>query len=236
MEGRIHSFESLGAVDGPGIRFVVFMQGCTLKCKYCQNRDTWDLHGGISYTSDELVEKILKYKNYIMPNGGVTISGGEPLLQSKFLIEVFSKLKEHEIHTCIDTSGTVVLTEEIKKIINLTDLFLLDIKCINDEKAKELTGVSNKKELAFAEYLSNIGKPMWIRQVLVPGITDDEQDLLKLKDFISTLKTVEKVEILPYHDLGKFKWEKLGLKYELENYRTATNKDVKIAKDILGIN
>lgn len=235
MEGRIHSFESLGAVDGPGVRFVVFMQGCSLKCKYCQNRDTWDLHGGTTYSVEELIEKILRYKNYIMPNGGVTISGGEPLLQAKFLIELFTELKKYNIHTCIDTSGSFDLTYDIKKLIDLTDLCLLDIKCINDEKAKELTGVSNKKELAFAEYLSSIGKPMWIRQVLVPDITDDEQDLLALKDFISTLKTVEKVEILPYHDLGKFKWEKLGCKYELEGYRTANNDDVKRAKEILGI-
>lgn len=235
MEGRIHSFESLGAVDGPGVRFVVFMQGCSLKCKYCQNRDTWNLKAGTTYSSDEIVEKILRYKNYIMPNGGVTISGGEPLLQAKFLIELFTKLRQYNIHTCIDTSGSVALTDEIKELINLTDLFLLDIKCINDEKAINLTGVSNKKELAFAKYLSNINKPMWIRQVLVPGYTDDEQDLVKLKEFISTLKSVEKVEILPYHDLGKFKWEQLGEIYPLEKVRTANNDDVKRAKEILGI-
>lgn len=235
MEGRIHSFESLGAVDGPGVRFVVFMQGCSLKCKYCQNRDTWNLKGGTTYSSDEIVEKILRYKNYIMPNGGVTISGGEPLLQAKFLIELFTKLSQYNIHICIDTSGSVALTDEIKELINLTDLFLLDIKCINDEKAINLTGVSNKKELEFAKYLSNINKPMWIRQVLVPGYTDDEQDLVKLKEFISTLKSVEKVEILPYHDLGKFKWEQLGEIYPLEKVRTANNDDVKRAKEILGI-
>ena len=235
MEGRIHSFESLGAVDGPGVRFVVFMQGCALKCKYCQNRDTWNLKGGTTYSSDEIVDKILRYKNYIMPNGGVTISGGEPLLQTKFLIELFTKLKKYNIHTCIDTSGSVVLTDEIKELIYLTDLFLLDIKCINDEKAINLTGVSNKKELEFARYLSNINKPMWIRQVLVPGYTDDEQDLIKLREFISTLKFVEKVEVLPYHDLGKFKWEQLGEVYPLENVRTANNDDVKRAKEILEI-
>ena len=235
MEGRIHSFESLGAVDGPGVRFVVFMQGCNLKCKYCQNRDTWNLKGGTTYSSDEIVEKILRYKNYIMPNGGVTISGGEPLLQAKFLIELFTKLKKCNIHTCIDTSGSVVLTDEIKELINLTDLFLLDIKCINDEKAINLTGVSKKKELEFARYLSNINKTMWIRQVLVPGYTDNEQDLIKLREFISTLKSVEKVEVLPYHDLGKFKWEQLGEVYPLEKVRTANNDDVKRAKEILKI-
>lgn len=235
MKARIHSFESLGAVDGPGVRFVIFMQGCSLKCKYCQNRDTWDLHGGQEYSVDEILEKILRYKNYIMPNGGVTISGGEPLLQAKFLIELFTKLKEHNIHTCIDTSGSFDITDDIKRLINLTDLFLLDIKCINDKKCLELTGISNKKELSFAKYLSDSNKPLWIRQVLVPGITDDEQDLLKLKEFISSLKTVEKVEILPYHDLGKFKWEKLDLKYPLEGCRTASIEDVKKAKNILGI-
>lgn len=236
MEGKIHSFESLGAVDGPGVRFVIFMQGCYLKCKYCQNRDTWDLHGGTTYSVEEIVEKILRYKNYIIPNGGVTISGGEPLLQANFLIELFTELKKYDIHTCIDTSGNVALTDDIKDLINLTDLFLLDIKCINDEKAIDLTGVSNKKELEFARYLSNINKPLWIRQVLVPGYTDDEQDLLELKDFINTLKSLEKIEILPYHDLGKFKWEKLGEIYPLQNIRTANNDDVNRAKEILGIN
>ncbi len=235
MKARIHSFESLGAVDGPGVRFVIFMQGCSLRCKYCQNRDTWDLHGGTEYSVDEILEKVLRYKNYFGSNGGVTVSGGEPLLQAKFLIELFTKLKKHHLHTCIDTSGSFDLSNDIKELINLTDLFLLDIKCINDEKCLELTGVSNKKELEFAKYLSNNNKPLWIRQVLVPGITDDKQDLLKLKEFISTLKTVEKVEVLPYHDLGKFKWEQLGCEYPLKGNRTASSEDVKRAKEILGI-
>ena len=160
MKARIHSFESLGAVDGPGVRFVIFMQGCPLECKYCQNRDTWDIHGGEEYSVDEILEKILRYKNYIMSNGGVTISGGEPLLQARFLIELFTKLKENNIHTCIDTSGSFDLSYDIKKLINLTDLFLLDIKCINDKKCIELTGVSNKKELNFAKYLSDNNKPL----------------------------------------------------------------------------
>lgn len=235
MKARIHSFESLGAVDGPGVRFVIFMQGCSLKCKYCQNRDTWDLHGGQEYSVDEIVGKVLRYKHYFMPNGGVTISGGEPLLQAKFLIALFTKLKEHHIHTCIDTSGSFDITDEIKGLIDLTDLFLLDIKCINDTKCSALTGISNKKELNFAKYLSDNHKPLWIRQVLVPGITDDEQDLLKLKEFISSLHTVENIEVLAYHDLGKFKWEQLGCEYPLEGYRTANSNDVKRAKEILGI-
>ena len=234
--GRVHSFETFGAVDGPGIRFVIFMQGCSLQCKYCQNRDTWEINAGNQYSAEELLNKILKYKNYFLASGGgVTVSGGEPLLQYKFLIELFTLLKKENIHTAIDTSGNVDLTDDMKKLIDLTDLFLLDIKCINDEICKKLTGVSNKKELAFAKYLSSINKPTWIRQVIVPTITDRTEDLLALKDFLSTLTNVEKIELLPYRDLGKSKWIKLGLKYELENIRVANNNDIEYAKRILGI-
>ena len=234
--GRVHSFDTFGAVDGPGIRFVIFMQGCSLQCKYCQNRDTWEINAGNQYSAEELLNKILKYKNYFLASGGgVTVSGGEPLLQYKFLIELFTLLKKENIHTAIDTSGNVDLTDDMKKLIDLTDLFLLDIKCINDEICKKLTGVSNKKELAFAKYLSSINKPTWIRQVIVPTITDRTEDLLALKDFLSTLTNVEKIELLPYHDLGKSKWIKLGLKYELENIRVANNNDIEYAKRILGI-
>ena len=152
---RIHSFESFGAVDGPGIRFVIFMQGCSLKCKYCQNRDTWNLNSGMEYTSDELVSKVSRYKNYFtVSGGGVTVSGGEPLLQTPFLIEFFTKLKSLGIHTAIDTSGSFAITDSMKKLIDLTDLFLLDIKCINDKICKDLTGVSNQRELEFARYLN----------------------------------------------------------------------------------
>lgn len=231
---RIHSFESFGTVDGPGIRFVIFMQGCHLKCKYCQNRDTWDAKKGEIYTVEEIVEKIEKYKSYILPSGGgVTISGGEPLLQTPFLISLFKQLKKRNIPTAIDTSGAFSLTEEIKELIDLTDLFLLDIKCINDEICKDLTGLSNQKELEFAKYLSEQGKKIWIRQVLVPGITDKEEDLIKLKEFLAELKTIEKIEILPYHSMGKFKWIELGKKYLLEEVPEASNEDVKKAKEIL---
>ena len=233
---KVHSVESFGTVDGPGIRFVLFLQGCHLQCKYCHNRDTWDMNGGEYKSIDDIFEKIKRYKNYIMPSGGgVTVTGGEPLLQVKFLIELFKKLKEERIHTCIDTSGMVAITEDIKEVLKYTDLVLLDIKHIDDEKCKELVGVSNKRELEFAKYLSENGIKMWIRQVLVPGYTDDEQDLLKLKEFIKSLKTVEKVQILPYHSMGKYKWEKLGLKYELENVRDANQSDVERAKKILEI-
>ena len=232
---KIHSIESFGTVDGPGIRFVIFLQGCHLRCKYCHNRDTWDMNCGKYESLDNIFNKILRYKNYIHPNGGVTVTGGEPLLQVKFLIELFKKLKAEKIHTCIDTSGMVSLTDDIKSLLSLTDLVLLDIKHIDSDKSKDLIGFSNETELAFAKYLSDNGNHMWIRQVLIPGYTDDENDLLKLKNFISSLKNVDKIEILPYHNMGKYKWKELGLKYELENIREANNKDIIRAKKILGI-
>lgn len=231
---KVHSIESFGTLDGPGIRFVLFLQGCSLKCKYCHNRDTWDINGGEYKSLDDIYNKIKKYKNYIK-NGGVTVTGGEPLLQYQFLIELFTKLKKQGIHTCIDTSGMVALTDKIKELIELTDLFLLDIKHIDSKKCKNLVGFSNEKELEFAKYLSNIGKHMWIRQVLIPGITNNKDDLINLKEFISTLKTVDKIEILPYHTLGKYKWKDLGLPYELEDIPTATDDDINNAKAILGI-
>lgn len=232
---KVHSIESFGTVDGPGIRFVLFLQGCHLKCKYCHNRDTWNMNGGSYISLDSIFEKIMRYKNYIYPNGGVTVTGGEPLLQPKFLIELFKKLKKEKIHTCIDTSGMVNLTDDIKTLLSLTDLVLLDIKHIDPIKCKELVGFSNELEIKFANYLSDNNIPMWIRQVLIPSLTDDKQDLLKLKNFIHSLKSVEKVEILPYHNLGEFKWHELGLKYDLENIPPATDKDVKRAKEILDL-
>ena len=170
-----------------------------------------------------------------LSGGGVTVTGGEPLLQVKFLIGFFKRLKEEKINTCIDTSGMFNITEDIKEVLKYTDLVLLDIKHIDDEKCKDLVGFSNKKELEFARYLSENNKKMWIRQVLVPGYTDDEKDLVKLKEFLATLKTVEKVQILKYHSMGKYKWEKLGQKYELEGVRDATLEDEERAKKILGI-
>lgn len=234
LVGKIHSFETLGAVDGPGIRFILFMQGCPLRCKFCHNRDTWDCKGGNEYTVNEIYEKILKYKNYfIASNGGVTVSGGEPLLQTNFVTELFKRLKQAGINTALDTSGMFDITDKIKELIDLTDLFLVDIKSINDEICKDLVGHSNKKELEFIKYLDSIGKEIWIRQVIVPGITDIEEDLYKLRDFINSIEHITKVDLLPYHDLGKYKWLELNETYPLENIRTANNDDVERVQKIL---
>ncbi len=236
MLGRIHSTESFGTVDGPGIRFVIFMQGCTLKCKYCHNRDTWEVNSGNLVSIEELIKEIKNYKAYIdNSGGGVTVSGGEPLIQAEFVTELFKQLKQLGIHTALDTAGSLPLSNSIKELLKYTDLVLLDIKHINDEKSKQLTGFSNKNNLEFAKYLSNINIPVWIRQVLVPGYTDDEFDLQKLKEFIDSLSNVQKVELLPYHNLGKFKWKELNDKYELENVIPPSQKDIEKAKQILGI-
>ena len=235
--GKVHSIETFGTVDGPGIRFVIFMQGCPLKCLYCHNRDTWEVNAGNLTKVEDLVSEIKRYLPYINSSGGgVTVSGGEPLLQANFVTSLFKELHKINIHTCLDTAGSLPINDSIEKLLKYTDLVLLDIKHIDDEKAKVLTGLSNKNNLAFARYLSDHSIPVWIRQVLVPGYTDDENDLLRLKDFISTLSNVEKVELLPYHDLGKFKWKELGLVYPLENVRLANNDDILRAKKILNIN
>ncbi len=234
--GKIHSFESFGTVDGPGIRFVIFMQGCPLKCKYCHNRDTWNASGGTEYSIEDVMKKLLRLKPYMKTSGGgVTVSGGEPLLQIDFVTKLFQKLKEANIHTALDTSGTLPIHEKTQTLLEYTDLVLLDIKHIDNQKCIELTGAPNHNTLHFANYLSEHNIPMWIRQVLIPGFTDDENDLKTLQEFISHLKTVEKVEILPYHDLGKFKWKELNEKYELENVIPPTAEEIKKAKKILEI-
>ncbi len=232
--GRVHSFESFSTVDGPGVRFVIFLQGCPLRCKYCHNRDTRDVNLGEVYTVDEIVEKVLHYKEYIAENGGVTISGGEPLIQLDFVIALFKRLKEHNIHTTLDTSGFID-ADKLKDLLEYTDLVLLDLKQMDDDSHKDLTHVSNGKILKFAKHLSENNIPMWIRHVLVPGYTDNENHLIKLKEFIQTLNAVEKVEVLGYHTMGKDKWELLGETYPLEGVPEASDQDIARAEEILGV-
>ncbi len=238
MTGFIHSFESFGTVDGPGIRFVVFLQGCPLRCQYCHNPDTWRA-GGKEYSVEDVISQALRYKKYFGDKGGVTVTGGEPLLQIDFVTELFTKLKAQGVHTCVDTSGITFrekdegTVEKHKKLLEVADLFLLDIKHIDEEKCKKLTGQSNQNTLAFAKFLSDNGKPMWIRQVLVSGLTDDEEDLLQTRAFIDSLQTVERVEVLPYHTMGIVKYKNLGLAYPLEGVESPTKEKVANAKRIL---
>lgn len=233
--GLVHSFETFTTVDGPGIRFILFLSNCPLRCKYCHNPDTWACKGK-EYSVDDIVNEILKYKNYYK-NGGVTISGGEPLLQIDFVIEIFKKLKKYNMHTAIDTSGITFNENQIEKFDELnkyTDLYLLDIKEIDEKKHIELTGKSNKNILEFAQYLSKNNKKVWIRHVIVPTINLDKDDLIKTREFINTLNNVERVDVLPYHTLGVHKYKELGLKYPLEGVRTPTSEEIKFAKEILG--
>lgn len=237
---RIHSFESFGTVDGPGVRFVVFMQGCPLRCKYCHNPDTWEFAGGKEYSALEVKEEIIKYKNYIK-DGGVTISGGEPLAQIDFVIELFKMLKKEGLHTCVDTSGILFdetkeeVVKKYEELLTVCDLFLLDIKHIQSEKHKELTGFNNEHILAFAKFLQAHHKPMWVRHVLVDGYTNEEVYLHELRKFLDTLDNVEKVEILPYHTLGLPKYEKMGITYPLLGVQSPSKEAVEKAKAIVGV-
>ena len=241
MQGYIHSIESMAAVDGPGVRFVVFMQGCNMRCKFCHNPETWGYGTTSLYTPDELLKKALKYRSswgYDSSRGGVTVSGGEPLLQIEFVTEFFKLLKDHGIHTAIDTAGQPFsensdFLKKFDELLKYTDLVLLDIKEYDAKNHKDLTGFDNKNILKMAEYLSNKKIPMWIRHVLVPGVTDGEQSLYSLSEFIKSLKTVEKVEVLPYHTLGVSKWEKLNINYPLSGVKPPTEEEIKKAKDIL---
>ena len=234
--GRVHSTESFGASDGPGVRFIIFLKGCSLRCKYCHNPDSWGSEKCTEISCVELIEKAERYKEYWKNGGGITVSGGEPLLQIDFLTKLLKSAKQKGIHTAIDTCGEPFdeqNSERYDELLKFTDLVLLDIKHIDENKCISLTGKSNKNTLAFAKYLSKKGTKMWIRYVLVPGVTDDEEDLRKTKEFINTLETVEKVEVLPYHTLGKFKWQELGLDYPLEGVATPTNEQLESAKKIL---
>lgn len=215
MIGRVHSIETCGTVDGPGIRYILFTQGCPLRCKYCHNPDTWKMQDGEEMNTDSLISDIIKYKSYMhFSGGGLTISGGEPLLQPDFVRDLFMKCKANNVHTCLDTSGFVKL-EIADPVLDYTDLVLLDIKSYNPEIFKDLTGVPLAPTLAFAKHLEKRGIPIWIRYVFVPGLTDNEKDVEDLAHFLSTLKNVERVDLLPFHKMGEYKWEQLGYEYAL---------------------
>ena len=232
MKGRIHSIETCGAVDGPGLRYIVFTQGCPLRCKYCHNPDTWKMSDGKEADTEELIKDIVKYKTFMKcSNGGVTVSGGEPFMQADFVRDLFMRCKEEGLHTALDTSGYVKL-EKAEPVLDYTDLVLLDIKSYNPETFKNLTGVELAPTLAFAKHLEERNIPIWIRYVYVPDLTDNEEDIDNLAKYLSTLKNVERIDILPFHKMGEYKWEQLGYEYELKETQEPSVEVTNAAKAI----
>lgn len=235
IKGNIHSIETCGTVDGPGIRFVIFMQGCPLRCQYCHNPDTWQTDTNKLITVDEIMQKYDGVKEFVR-SGGITVTGGEPLLQIDFVTELFKVAKAHGIHTALDTSGITFNQENTGNINNLlkyTDLVLLDIKHIDDEEHKKLTGASNKNILAFAQYLSEKQIPVWIRHVVVKDITLNEKYLKELGKFLATLNNIKALDILPYHNMAIPKYESLGINYPLKNTPPTSKEEAINARNII---
>ena len=232
MKGKIHSLESFGTVDGPGIRFVIFTQGCPLRCLFCHNPDTWltNSENATEYSADELMTEVLKYENFIA-KGGVTVTGGEPLLQPLFLKDFFKLCDDNGIHTAIDTSGHAYSPKTLE-VLDSVKLVLLDIKAINENLHEKLTGAKRDNTLKTLDYLESIGKPTWIRHVIVPGYTDSEENLHAVAEFVSKYKCVEKVELLPYHTMGTYKYEALGLAQPLPNTPDLPKETLEKAKQI----
>lgn len=244
MLGRINKLETFGSVDGPGVRFVVFVQGCPMRCQFCHNPETWDFKGdkagAYDISAQDLLKKALRYQSYWGKDGGITVSGGEPLAQMDFLIEFFEAAKAAGVHTCIDTSGVNFVRNEpyfgkFKRLMDATDLLLVDIKNIDPVEHKKLTGHDNKNILDMFRYLDEIQKPIWIRHVLVPGMSDNDELLIKTREFIDTLHNVEKIEVLPYHALALAKYQDLGIDYALKDVKSPSPDRIENAKKILGI-
>lgn len=238
MKGRIHSIETFGTVDGPGIRYVVFLQGCNYRCAYCHNPDTWALNGGKEKESSSIISDAVRYKNYI---NGITVTGGEPLLQIDFVIDLFTLAKENGLSTCLDTSGSIFdisndeIVSKIDRLLDVCDLVMLDIKHIDSDKHKNLTGFGNESVLSFAKYLSEKGQDMWLRYVLLTGFNDSEEDLINWKNFANTLTNIKNIELLPYHTLGVQKYKELGIPYRLDDVESPSKENKIKARQILGI-
>jgi len=236
--GHISKFETFGSVDGPGVRFLIFLQGCPMRCLFCHNPETWEMGKGEEWSAEDVIEKALRYQDYWGDEGGITVSGGEPLAQIDFLLELFKCAKENNINTCIDTSGgpfnrSPSWFAKFEELMKYTDLLLVDIKHIDSEEHKKLTGMKNDHIIDMFHYLDQIGKPIWIRHVLVPGISDNDAYLARTRDFISTLHNVKRVEILPYHSLAISKYENLGIEYPLKDTLMPDGDRIKNANEIL---
>ena len=237
-KGRISSTESFGSVDGPGVRFIIFTQGCRYRCRYCHNPETWAMDGGYEVSTEEIFRQALRYRPYWKKTGGITVSGGEPLLQLDFLTELFHLAHAKGVNTAVDTAGDSfgeddASFQKMEDLLPLADLFLLDLKHMDPMRHEMLTGVSNESALAFARFLSERGKRMWIRHVLVPGWTTDEDDLARLSAFIGELKTVERVEVLPYHSMARHKYEEMGIPYRMGETPEPTAEQIRRAEEIL---
>lgn len=235
MNGYIHSTESFGTVDGPGVRFVVFFQGCPIRCKYCHNPDTWEFRKGREVTVNELLKEYDSYKEFLR-SGGITATGGEPLAQPEFLAELFENAKKAGIHTCLDTSAAVYApdtSEKIDKLLKYTDLVMLDIKHMDSDKHRALTGIGNENILLFAEHLCELRIPLWIRRVVVPGLTDSHDELFRLGKFLSSLNNLKALDVLPYHDMARPKYAELGLGYPLPDTPPLTKEEAVRAKDVI---
>lgn len=232
IKGYISSVETLGTVDGPGVRFVVFLKGCSLRCLYCHNPETWDKNSGAEvYTPEKLVKQILRYKNYFAENGGVTFSGGEPLLQPEFLLECLEKLKKEGVHTCIDTAG--VGFGDYEEILKNVDLVILDIKAVDEDEYRKITGRDMTEFNNFLKAVQNTQTKLWLRQVVVPTINDDEEHMLKLKEFAKNIRNVEKIELLPYRSMGEIKYKNLGIDYALAGVPEMDEEKLKVLNKIL---
>lgn len=238
MKGYVHSTESFGAADGPGIRYIIFVSGCNFRCRYCHNPDTWNMKTGTLTDSQELIDKALRYKSYWGDKGGITVSGGEPMLQPEFVTDIFKKCRELGINTCIDTAGqpyhTTMDDETFNELMKYTDLVMLDIKHIDEEKHKWLTGSTGKNVRDLFKRLSEMNKRVWVRYVLLPGINDSDEYLEKTREFIDTMPNIERVDVLPYHTLGVHKWEELGIPYTLKDLDPPSPESTAHAKKILG--
>ena len=238
VKGHIHSIETCGTVDGPGLRYVIFLQGCPMRCKYCHNPDTWEPGKGDEMTVDEVLRSFYNNTAFYR-KGGVTVTGGEPMMQMDFLIELFTKLRKDGVHTCLDSSGIMFrpnnpeFMEKMEKLAEVTSLVMLDIKHIDDEKHKDLTAHSNENILAFARYLDEKNIPIWIRHVIVPGITLYRDYLERLGEFMGTLSNIKALDVLPYHSMGKVKYENLKIEYPLKDTREATKDEAVAARNII---